>query len=240
MRGRTEDYYAILGVSQQVSAGDLRRAYRLLALRYHPDRAGQGATLQFQRISEAYAVLSDPTSRAAYDGLREAAFRSRAAAAHPRTGARRADGRGVPDGDGEQGVYEGPGGRIGWQRVRRKAAAPRIDRLSGALTELLERGVARKAHDGVVELLVAPGEAQAGGLAAIDAKVAIPCPTCSGLAERHVLWCRRCEYAGTVTDEVTFCLDIPPGARDGTTFAFDTDPTGSSGPLRLRLRLGVG
>jgi DnaJ-class molecular chaperone len=240
MRGRHEDYYAILGVAPEVNSGELRRAYRLLALRFHPDRAGEAATVQFQRISEAYAVLSDPTSRAAYDGLRETLARGHAAAEHPRTGARRADRAGDGPPDVEQGMYEGPGGRIGWRRARRAAAqAIIIVRLSGPLDQLLERGVARRADDGVIELMMARDEAQAGGVAAIDARVAVPCPTCAGLAERHVLWCRRCEYAGTVMDDVTFNLEIPPAARDRTTFAFDTDPTGTTAPLRLRLRVPV-
>jgi DnaJ-class molecular chaperone len=237
MRGRHEDYYAILGVAPGVGAGELRRAYRLLALRFHPDRAGEGATVQFQRISEAYTVLSDPTSRAAYDGLRETAARGHAAAAYPRAGARRADRAGVEDAGGEQGVYEGPGGRIGWRRVRRGQVNGVIARLSGSLEQLLARGIARRADDGVIELVVGRDEAQHGGVAAIDARVAVACPTCSGLAERHVLWCRRCEYAGTVLDDVTFNLEIPPAARDRTTFAFDTDPTGATAPLRLRLRV---
>jgi molecular chaperone DnaJ len=239
MRGGHEDYYAILGVAPGVSRGELRRAYRLLALRFHPDRAGEGATVHFQRISEAYAVLSDATSRAAYDGLRETAARGHAAAAHPRAGTRRADRHGAGDAGSEQGVYEGPGGRIGWRRVRRGHGNGHIPRLSGSLEQLLARGIARRADDGVIELVVAHDEAQAGGVAAIDARVTVPCPTCAGLAERHVLWCRRCEYAGTVLDDVTFNLEIPPAARDRTTFAFDTDPTGASAPLRLRLRVSA-
>ena len=46
---------------------ELRRSWRRLALRWHPDRAGDGATAAFQKIQAAYAVLSDPLSRAAYD-----------------------------------------------------------------------------------------------------------------------------------------------------------------------------
>ena len=62
-----DDYYALLGVSKTIAHGDLRRAWRKLALRWHPDRAGAGATASFQKIQSAYAVLSDPLSRAAYD-----------------------------------------------------------------------------------------------------------------------------------------------------------------------------
>ena len=62
-----DDYYELLGVRANVAHAELRRAWRRLALRWHPDRAGSGATHIFQKIQAAYAVLSDPMSRAAYD-----------------------------------------------------------------------------------------------------------------------------------------------------------------------------
>ena len=68
-----DDYYALLGIDRQAAHADLRRAWRKLALRWHPDRAGEGATASFQKIQNAYAVLSDPLSRAAYDRRRQRA-----------------------------------------------------------------------------------------------------------------------------------------------------------------------
>jgi DnaJ-class molecular chaperone len=65
-----EDYYRLLGVEVGVDDDELRRAWRKLALEWHPDRAGPGATAVFQQISLAYAVLSDPDARAAYDKWR--------------------------------------------------------------------------------------------------------------------------------------------------------------------------
>jgi molecular chaperone DnaJ len=62
-----DDYYALLGVDRGVLSPELRRVWRRLALRWHPDRAGEGATASFQKIQAAYAVLADPISRAAYD-----------------------------------------------------------------------------------------------------------------------------------------------------------------------------
>jgi DnaJ-class molecular chaperone len=62
-----EDYYALLGIDQRASRAELRRAWRRLALRWHPDRAGEAATATFQKIQAAYAVLTDPISRNAYD-----------------------------------------------------------------------------------------------------------------------------------------------------------------------------
>jgi molecular chaperone DnaJ len=64
----TRDYYEILGVSKDASADDIKKTYRKLALKYHPDRNKEaGAEEKFKEISEAYAVLSDSEKRAQYD-----------------------------------------------------------------------------------------------------------------------------------------------------------------------------
>jgi DnaJ-class molecular chaperone len=78
-----DDYYALLGIAPTAGRSELRRAWRRLALRWHPDRAGEGATTTFQKIQAAYAVLADPMSRAAYDrrqGQARSAGRGRAPA----------------------------------------------------------------------------------------------------------------------------------------------------------------
>ncbi|MGH7268521.1 MAG: DnaJ domain-containing protein, partial [Candidatus Rokuibacteriota bacterium] len=75
MRVRTErDYYAILGVAEAASEDEIKRAYRRLALRHHPDRnrGDKRAEERFKEISEAYAVLMDAGRRRAYDDLRRA------------------------------------------------------------------------------------------------------------------------------------------------------------------------
>lgn len=60
-----KDYYDILGVSKSASADEIKRAYRRLALKYHPDRGGDHD--KFKEINEAYQALSDPQKRAQYD-----------------------------------------------------------------------------------------------------------------------------------------------------------------------------
>jgi hypothetical protein len=63
-----KDYYLILGVERTASDRDIKRTYRRLAILYHPDKnPSGGAEAQFKEINEAYEVLSDPPSRAAYD-----------------------------------------------------------------------------------------------------------------------------------------------------------------------------
>jgi curved DNA-binding protein len=66
-----QNYYKILGVDRQASAGEIKRAYRKLARKYHPDvnPGNKQAEEHFKKINEAYEVLTDPQKRAKYDQL---------------------------------------------------------------------------------------------------------------------------------------------------------------------------
>lgn len=74
------DYYEVLGVERQATEEEIKKAYRKLALKYHPDRnpGDKTAEEKFKELGEAYEVLNDPQKRAAYDRLGHAAFDSRA------------------------------------------------------------------------------------------------------------------------------------------------------------------
>jgi DnaJ-class molecular chaperone len=65
-----KDYYKILGVAETAGADDIRKAYRNLAFRYHPDR-NAGSEDMMKEINEAYAVLANPSKRNDYDALRQ-------------------------------------------------------------------------------------------------------------------------------------------------------------------------
>lgn len=74
-----EDYYKILGVEKSASEDDIKKAYRKLAMKFHPDRnpGNKQAEEKFKKLSEAYAVLSDQEKRKQYDSFGSDAFRQR-------------------------------------------------------------------------------------------------------------------------------------------------------------------
>ena len=67
------DYYDVLGVAPDAGAAEIKRAYRQLAKRYHPDISGEDRAASFREVSRAYDVLGDPVRRRTYDAaLRQA------------------------------------------------------------------------------------------------------------------------------------------------------------------------
>lgn len=75
---RKRDYYEVLGVDRNASQDEIKRAFRKLAFKYHPDRnKASDAEEKFKEVSEAYAVLSDPEKKAQYDQFGHAGFSGR-------------------------------------------------------------------------------------------------------------------------------------------------------------------
>ena len=90
------DYYEVLGVSNDVSESDLKKAYRKLAVKYHPDKNpdDKAAEEKFKELGEAYEILSNKEKRANYDRFGHSAFQ----------------GGGAPRGGGAPGPPGAPGG----------------------------------------------------------------------------------------------------------------------------------
>lgn len=101
-----KDFYAVLGVSKDATADEIRKTYRKLARQFHPDsnQGDSAAEERFKQISEAYAVLKDPEQRAEYDQVRAMGSGARFSAGGP--------------GAGFEDVFGGMFGGQGGQRVR--------------------------------------------------------------------------------------------------------------------------
>src|SRR5271170_6968812 len=82
------DYYELLEVARDASGEEIKKAYRRLAVKYHPDKnpGDNAAEDRFKQIGEAYEVLSDQDKRAAYDRYGHAAFQGAAGARGPSGG----------------------------------------------------------------------------------------------------------------------------------------------------------
>jgi DnaJ-class molecular chaperone len=208
-KGPSDDYYALLGIDAQASSAELRRAWRRLALRWHPDRAGAGATATFQLLSAAYQVLSDPVARAAYD--------RRHGVSVGRSGARSGDAVGAAPGS------------------RRRAPSVMLSRLTGSLDALLACGIARRAEADVIELFLSPQEAAQGGMVKISMRVPVRCPACDA-AEAAA--CARCGARRTIDELFSAWLAVPPGVADGALLAPSALLRGMVRPVSFRIRLG--
>jgi DnaJ-class molecular chaperone len=90
---------------------------------------------------------------------------------------------------------------------------------------------------GVIELHATRDEARIGGIAAIRLPMTVPCPTCGGIADPSGVWCRRCQFEGSIVEEITLCVPIPPHAPDGMTFNVELDRLGDLPPMAVRLRV---
>jgi len=114
----TKDYYGILGVKKNASTEEIRKAFRKLARKYHPDvnPGDKAAEERFKQISEANDVLSDPKKRKIYDqlGFYSDNIDPAAAEAYARGGG----GQGFPGGGGFGGFSPGAGGPGGGQNVQ--------------------------------------------------------------------------------------------------------------------------
>jgi curved DNA-binding protein CbpA len=211
-----DDYYALLGVPATASDDELRRAWRQLALQLHPDRAGAGSTARFQQLSAAYAVLSDPLARLAYDRRRRAA-----AATTTSTSATPPPPRPT-----------NPTASSPQRPARRPAPAVQLHRLSGPLTALLACGAARHDEPGFITLVLRDDEATQGGMATISMHVDVRCPDC---AAAPAAACPRCADRRTLRELFSAWLAIPPGVTTGEVLAPSVDLPGTIHPVRFRV-----
>jgi molecular chaperone DnaJ len=222
-----QDYYATLGVQRGASAEEMKKAYRKLAMQYHPDRnpGDAKAEAKFKELNEAYDVLKDDQKRSAYDRFGHAAFEN-----------------GGPQQGGAGGFgFEGGLGDIFDQMFgggRRGSAGPQTgaDLRAAVEIELAEAFTGTKANVRVptrvtCDACAGSGSADknasaencgtCGGSGRVRAQqgfflVERTCPTCGGSGRVVRNPCRVCSGAGTVPREKTLAVAIPAGVEDGT------------------------
>lgn len=202
-----DDYYAVLGLPADVEDEEIRRTWRRLAMEWHPDRAGPGTTHAFARMSVAYAVISDPDERAAYDKRRGITRASAPAHRSPEPKTPTAEARSAKrEATTKNSHFSTDDAPIG-----KRAPGVLLHRISGPLNILMARGVVRE-HDDSYELLLDAEEAREGGMVTISMRVLVRCPACEGTGHG----CATCGGERVVEDLFAAWLAVRPGVADGT------------------------
>jgi molecular chaperone DnaJ len=215
-----EDYYGVLGVDRDADKTTLKKAYRSLAMRFHPDRNAGNAEAEhrFKQINEAYEVLSDDQKRAAYDRFGHAAFE------HGGPGDGGFGGGGFAD------IFEFMGGQ------RRGRASGRGADLRYNLEISLEQAFSGNKTAIRVPTAVPCDECHGSGAKSGSGSetcttcrgagrvrsqsgfftVERTCPSCGGAGQVIRDPCKRCTGSGRVQREKTLQVTIPAGVEDGT------------------------
>ncbi len=233
-RVKFQDYYERLGVSRAADEEAIKKAYRKLALKWHPDRhpeeRREHAEEEFKRIAEAYEVLSDPEKRTKYD----------------RFGENWRDGQDFQPPPGQRTMtpeeFEAAfGGAGGFSDFFREMFGGEF---RGDFHEA-PRAHARYRYRGAdvrADLHLPISDALAGGRRSFEFPARVSCPTCggTGFLERHV--CPTCAGVGQVHKRRTVELKIPDDVRDGMRLRLRGlgeagAGGGERGDLHLRLRL---
>ena len=216
------DYYEVLGVERNASDSELKKAYRRLAMKHHPDRNpdNEGAERSFKEAKEAYEILSDPQKRAAYDQFGHAGV-------DPSAGG--GGFQGGPGGFGDIfGDIFGGGGRRSSGRARGADLRYNLDlSLEEAVrgTEVKIR-IPSKVLCGTCDGSGAePGTSPTtcgtcNGQGQVRMQqgffsVQQTCPRCRGTGQSIETPCTNCRGAGTETETKTLSVKVPAGVDEG-------------------------
>ncbi len=256
------DYYQSLGVAKNASDEDIKKAYRKMAMKYHPDRnqgdKAQEAEVKFKEIKEAYEILSDPQKRAAYDQYGHAGVDPNMRGGFGGGGAEGFGGFAEAFGDIFGDIFgQAQGGRRGGGRQ-----VYRGNDLSYAMDITLEE--AAKGKDTQIRIPswehcdvcsgtgAKPGTSvktcqTCGGAGAVQMRqgffsVQQTCPTCRGSGKVIPEPCTACHGAGKVKKQKTLEIKIPPGINDGMRIrsSGNGEPGENGGPpgdLYIEIRL---
>ncbi|AHC73816.1 chaperone protein DnaJ [Candidatus Endolissoclinum faulkneri L5] len=220
------DYYEILGVSRNADKNTLKKAYRNLAMRYHPDR-NQGNTdaeHKFKELNEAYDILKDDEKKAAYDRLGHAAFEGGGSSPGQGSGGfadifEEMFGDFMGGGTGRRSTSPGRGSDL---RYNMKISLE--DAFNGKQTEIrVPNFVTCSTCDGVgaekgskpVNCLICGGRGKTSnqqGFFTIERT----CSSCGGAGQVIDNPCKTCNGSGRQRKEKTLSVNIPAGVEDGT------------------------
>ena len=211
------DYYEVLGVQRNVDKAELKKAYRKLAMKFHPDRNPDDANAQehFKEAQEAYDVLRDDQKRSAYDQFGHAATRPGA--------------RGPAGFDGDVGdIFGGRGGRGSARQQQRGSDlrfAMELD-LEEAVTGITREiriptlGECRKCDGSGAEDGQRTSCTTCGGVGQVRMQQGIfsvqqTCPACKGMGQVIKNPCADCHGQGRVRETKTLSVKIPSGVDTG-------------------------
>ena len=227
------DFYTVLGVARTASDDDIKKAYRKLAMTYHPDRNGgsKDAEERFKEITEAYDVLRDPQKRAMYDRYGEAGLRGGGGFHHVDL----SEALGIFMRD--FGAFAGLDDMFGAARRGGSVRAGADVKVTVSLTLAevangVEKGVTLKLLDPcdrcsgngaepgtkprVCPSCAGAGEVRRAQRSFFGQFVSVaPCPTCKGEGQIVESPCRKCRGDGRTRAERTIQVQIPPGVASG-------------------------
>jgi molecular chaperone DnaJ len=228
------DFYAVLGVTRTASDDEIKKAYRKLAMTYHPDRNGgsKEAEERFKEITEAYDVLRDPQKRAMYDRYGEAALRGGAGGFH-HVDLSEALSIFMRDFGAFAGLDEMFGGARRGGSVRAGADVKVTVSLTlGEVARGVDKDVTLKLLDPcdrcegsgaepgtmprVCPSCAGTGEVRRSQRSFFGQFVSVaPCPTCKGEGQVVESPCKKCRGDGRTRAERTIQVQIPPGVASG-------------------------
>jgi molecular chaperone DnaJ len=200
----SKDYYLILGISRRENFRAIQDAFRELAKRYHPDRAGPEGTRQFQDIQEAYEVLSDPEKRKSYNyelEQDEIKIHSRPEPIFSR-----------PASKPEPLVPEMMSVLRDFETIR-PSFEPLFERFLRNFTrENIPKGERLESLN--VEVILSPEEAAGGVAIPVGVPVFYNCRQCGGSGRDWLFPCIDCNAQGIIEAEETVRVYIPPMVPD--------------------------